>query len=185
MRSSILLLVVFALFPLLSNAQSTDALQTFESAVADSRNGNLIDALEGFSETLRIIEHDPASDAFTAKVQYNIGVTLYNLGLLPEAKGHLEKALRSSKNRHVKAHYVLGLTNFEMNRIEDAERSFKSSLILDNRNGDAWYDLGRTYLALNEIQKAKRAFAKAEKSGVGNREPVETAIAVHPLTTDE
>ncbi|HEX6279074.1 MAG TPA: tetratricopeptide repeat protein [Pyrinomonadaceae bacterium] len=183
MRSSVLLLAALVLLPVLSHAQSTEALQTFGSAVADSQKGSLIDALEGFNQTLKIIERDPASDSFTAKVHYNIGVTLYNLGLLPEAKTHLKKALRYSKNRYVEAHYVLGLTNLELNRIEDAERSFRSSVVLDNRNGDAWYDLGRTYLALGDVENAKHAFAKALKNGKAFRGTDGTTSAVPRVAT--
>ena len=75
----------------------------FEAAVADSRRGENIDALDGFKRTLAIIERDAASEAFTAKVHFNVGVTLYHLRMLSESAVHLEKALGYSKQRHAKA----------------------------------------------------------------------------------
>ena len=182
---SILLISALILLPILANAQSTEALQVFGTAVAESRRGQHIDALEGFKRTLAIIERDAASEAFTAKVHFNIGVTLYQLRMLSESAAHLEKALAHSKRLHAKAHYVLGLVRLEANDIDKAEESLKSAVVLDNRNGDAWYDLGRTYLALNKTEKARRAFAKAAKNGADLRTAEQDAVAAVPLTAYE
>jgi tetratricopeptide (TPR) repeat protein len=181
-----LFIAALVFLPAFANAQSTEALQVFEKAVAESRRGEHIDALDGFKRTLAIIERDAASEAFASKVHYNIGVTLYHLRMLSESAEHLEKALAYAKNRHARAFYVLGLARLEMNDIENAEESLKSAVVLDNRNGDAWYDLGRAYLALNELDKAKRAFAKALKNGADHRGPEQnTTAAAQTLTAYE
>ena len=182
---SFLLVAALILFPIITNAQSTEALQVFETAVAESRRGEHIDALDGFKRTLAIIEREAASEVFTAKVHYNIGVTLYQLRMLSESAVHLERASAYSKQRHAKAHYVLGLVRLEANDIDNAQESLKSAVVLDNRNGDAWYDLGRAYLALNETEKARRAFAKAARNGVDLRSAEQNAVAAVPLTAYE
>jgi len=179
-----LFIAVIILLPVFANAQSTEALQVFETAVTDSRGGDHIDALDGFKRTLAIIERDPASEEFTSKVHYNIGVTLYHLRMLPESAVHLERAVVHSKGRYAKAHYVLGLVRLERSELDKAEESLKSAVVLDNRNGDAWYDLGRAYLALNELDKAKRAFAKALKNGADLR-GAEQNTAAQTLTAYE
>lgn len=182
---SILLVFALILLPIFANAQSTESLQVFETAVADSRRGDHIDALEGFKRTLSIIEREAATESFSAKVHFNIGVTLYQLRMLSGSAVHLEKALAYSKRRHAKAHYVLGLVRLEANDIDKAEESLKSAVVLDSRNGDAWYDLGRAYIALNEAEKARRAFAKAAKNGADLRSAEQTTASVVPLTAYE
>ena len=162
---SFVLLAALILLPIVTNAQSTDALQTFERAVADSRQGEHRKALQGFETTLSFIERDHASDAFFAKVHYNAGVSLYHLDRMFESAAHLEKALSYAKSRHAKAYYLLGLIGLESNDLSLAERALRNSAALDNRNGETWYDLSRVYVAQNQPEKAKRAFDKAIKNG--------------------
>lgn len=162
---SFVLFAVLILLPVLSNAQSVDALQVFEKAVAESHTGDHAKALAGFERTLAIIERDHSSDAFFAKVHYNAGVSLYHLDRTFESAAHLEKALNYAKGRYAKAYYVLGLIGLESNDLETAEKSLKSAASLDNRNGEVWYDLSRVYVALNEPAKAKRAYDKAVRNG--------------------
>ena len=162
---SLVLLAVLVLLPMFTNAQSTDALQSFATAVAESRDGDHAKALAGFERTLTILERDSSSDAFFAKVHYNAGVSLYHLDRTFESAAHLEKALGYAKGRYAKAYYVLGLIGLESNDLESAEKSLKSAASLDNRNGDAWYDLSRVYVALDQPVKAKRAYDKAVKNG--------------------
>lgn len=162
---SLVLLAVLVLLPIFTNAQSTDALQTFATAVAESQAGDHAKALAGFERTLAIIERDHSSDAFFAKVHYNAGVSLYHLDRTFESAAHLEKALNYAKGRHAKAYYVLGLIGLESNDLENAEKSLRSAALLDSRNGDAWYDLSRVYVALDQPAKAKKAYDNAVKNG--------------------
>ena len=161
---SITLFAVFILLPAFTAAQSTDALQEFEKAVAGSRSGDHAKALDSFETILAIIERDHASDAFAAKVHYNAGVSLYHLDRGFEAAAHLERSLAYTKGRHAKAYYLLGLIGLESNDLPEAEKALRSAAALDNRNGDVWYDLSRVYAALNEPAKAKRALDKAVKN---------------------
>ncbi|MEO5858468.1 MAG: hypothetical protein ABIR33_05910 [Pyrinomonadaceae bacterium] len=162
---SFILLAVLVLLPVFTNAQSTDALQTFGVAVAESREGKHAQALEGFAATLAIIERDHSSDAFFAKVHYNAGVSLYHLHRSLESAIHLEKALSYAKGRHAKAYYVLGLIGLESNDLKLAKTALLNAAALDSRNGQTWYDLSRVYVALDEPVKARRAFDKAKKNG--------------------
>src|SRR5687768_15608569 len=162
---SFVLFAVLMLLPVFTNAQSTDALQTFEKAVAASREGNHAEALSRFESTLTIIERDHSSDAFFAKVHYNAGVSLYHLDRTFEAAIHLEKALRYTKGRHAKAFYLLGVIGLESNDLGLAEKALSNAVALDNRNGEAWYDLSRVYVALDEPVKAKRAYDRARRNG--------------------
>jgi tetratricopeptide (TPR) repeat protein len=164
---SFVLFAVLVLLPIFTNAQGTDALQTFGKAVAESHKGNHAQALIGFGATLAIIERDHSSDAFFAKVHYNAGVSLYHLDRPLESAIHLEKALSYAKGRHAKAYYVLGLIGLESNDLKLAKTALVSSAALDNRNGQTWYDLSRVYVALDEPVKAQQAFDKAKKNGAG------------------
>lgn len=162
---SLFILVVIILFPVLANSQSTEALQTFESAVAASRKGRHIDALSRFRRTLDIIEREAAPDSFSSTVHYNIAVSLYQLCILDEAAVHLKYSLRYSKNLNGRAFYLLGLIGLERKDPAVARDALQKAVALDNRNGDAWYHLGRAYLSLKEIEKAERSFKKAARYG--------------------
>lgn len=162
---SFVLFAVLVLLPIFTNAQSTEALQVFGTAVTESRKGNHAQALDGFGATLAIIERDHSSDAFFAKVHYNSGVSLYHLDRPLESAIHLEKALSYAKGRHAKAYYVLGLIGLESNDLKLAKTALVNSAALDNRNGQTWYDLSRVYVALDEPVKAKQAFDRAKKNG--------------------
>lgn len=162
---SFVLLAVLILLPASFSAQSTDALQTFEKAVTESRQGDHAEALEGFENTILLIERDGAPDAFFAKAHYNAGASLYHLDRDFESAAHLEKALSYAKGRHAKAYYVLGLIGLDSNDLELAEKSLRAAVTLDNRNGEMWYDLSRVYVAMDEPAKANRAFTKAIKNG--------------------
>lgn len=162
---SFILFAALVLFPIFTNAQSTEALQVFQKAVSESRQGDHARALENFAATLAIIERDHSSDAFFAKVHYNAGVSLYHLDRPLESAIHLEKALRYARGRHAKAYYVLGLIGLESNDLALAKTALVKSAALDNRNGQTWYDLSRVYVALNERAKAKQAFDRANKNG--------------------
>lgn len=162
---SFVLFAVLVLLPIFTSAQSTEALEVFGKAVAESRKGNHSEALSGFESTLAIIERDHASDAYFAKVHYNAGVSLYHLDRAFESAAHLEKALSYAKGRHAKALYLLGVIGLESNDLPLAEKALRNSAALDSRDGAAWYDLSRVYVALDEPAKAKRAFQKAVKNG--------------------
>ncbi len=164
MRSFILLSVLI-LLPVFTNAQSTEALQVFEKAVVESREGNHALALSGFENTLAIVERDQASDAFFAKLHYNAGVSLYHLDRTFESAAHLEKALSYARNRHAKVFYLLGVIGLESKDLTLARTALRDAVSLDSRHGAAWYDLSRVYVALDEPGKAKRAFEKAVKNG--------------------
>ena len=162
---SLVLFAVLVLLPIFTNAQSTDALQAFGTAVAESREGNHARALESFEATLAIIERDSASDAFFAKVHYNAGVSLYHLDRTLESAIHLEKALSYAKGRHAKSLYLLGVIGLESNDLRLARTALRDAVSLDSRDGAAWYDLSRVYVALDEPVRAKHAFEKAVKNG--------------------
>ncbi len=176
---SFVLLAVLVLLPIFTSAQSTEALQIFGTAVAESRKGNHAQAFDGFGATLAIIERDHSSDAFFAKVHYNAGVSLYHLDRPLESAIHLEKALSYAKGRHAKAYYVLGLIGLESNDLKLARTALRDAVSLDSRDGAAWYDLSRVYVALDEPVKAKRAFEKAVKNGaiVGKTDAAGRTIA--------
>lgn len=162
---SFVLFAVLVLLPIITSAQSTDALQAFGGAVAESRQGNHAKAFDGFEATLAIAERDHSSDAFVAKVHYNAGVSLYHLERPLESAIHLEKSLTYSARRHARAYYLLGLIGLESNDLRLAKVALVSSALLDNRNGQTWYDLSRVYVALGEPAKAKQAFDRARKNG--------------------
>lgn len=167
---TLLIIGLISLFTFTASSQSTAALQTFEDAVNASRNGDAATAGKKFETTLALIERGSASDAFFAKVHYNIGVSRYQLGDLHGAAAHFEQAIRYSRQRFPSAQQALGLTLIGLDDLENAERTLLDAVKLDNRNADSWLALGRLYLSMNDHAKAKRAMDRARKLGAGKRE---------------
>lgn len=172
-------LFIFALFALGTfgiNAQSTHALQLFEIGLEASAAGDHARALKNFSETLQIIDREGASEKFSAKVHYNLGVSNYHLQQREAAAAEYERAIKVAGGNYEKAHYALGLVNAELGRWDEAKTSFGNAVRLNDRNGEAWFDMAFTYLALNETENAKTAFRKAIKN-----KAVEKAISHNNL----
>jgi tetratricopeptide (TPR) repeat protein len=165
MRVLILSLILAAA----ASAQSTRALQTFESGMKASEAGDHTAALSKFMRTLHLIERENASEKFFAKVHYNLGVSNYHLRYYQAARTDFEKALGFGRGSYEKASYALGLTLFESRDLVNAERSLRKTVILNHRNGDAWLDLANVYTALGNESKARRAHAKAIKHGARER----------------
>lgn len=167
---TLLFIGLISVFTVTANSQSTAALQAFEDAVSASQSGDAAAAATKFETTLSLIERGSASDAFFAKVHYNIGVSRYRLRELPEAAAHFELAIRFARQRFPMAQQALGLTLIRLDDLEKAERPLLDAVRLDNRNADAWLALGHLYLSMNDQAKAKRAMDRAKKLSAGKRE---------------
>ena len=148
-----------------ANAQSIRALEQFNKGVEASKKGDNETALEHFTATYAAIEREGATERFFATVHYDLGVTLYELLRLNEAAEHLEKALRFSNQMHPRAHYLMGLVQFDLGELDAAETAFRRSIALSQNDAEAWYDLAFVHLASGNNEKAKHAFAKAAKLG--------------------
>ena len=133
MRSILILAVL--LFAPTAHAQSTQALRHFENGLAHSRNGDHAKALTEFDATLSAIVRNGASDRFFAKTHYNLGVSLYQLRRLDASIAQFQKALRYEHNQYEKAHYALGLAQFEKGDISEARKALSNAVTLNNRNG--------------------------------------------------
>jgi tetratricopeptide (TPR) repeat protein len=159
----IIAIIVTTLLP--ASAQSLRALELFNKGVAASRSGDHETALARFSDVSSAIEREGASDRFVAAVNFNLGVSLYQLGRPGESIAPLQKALRYSNRMHPRAQYVLGLAQFDLGDLLAAEASFRRSIALSRDDAEAWYDLAFVHLAAKNYYAAKVAFAKAAKLG--------------------
>jgi len=162
---SIFIFAIIITTSVFANAQSLRALDLFNKGVEAAKEGDNKTAFERFTATQAAMERDGATDRFFATVHYDLGITLYELRRPGEAAAHLEKALRYSKQMHPRAHYVLGLVQFDLGELEEAEKAFRRSIALSQNDAEAWYDLAFVHLAAGDNEKAKRAFAKAAKLG--------------------
>lgn len=163
-------LILSLIFAAAASAQSTRALQTFESGMKASEKGDHVAALSQFARTLALIERENATDKFFAKVHYNLGVSNYHLRKHSTARTEFEKAIAFERGGYEKASYALGLTLFESGDLVNAERSLRKTVILNHRNGDAWFDLANVYTALGDETKARQAHTKAIKHGSRERQ---------------
>lgn len=162
---SIFILALIITTTALVNGQSPRTTEMLNSGIAAAKLGDHGTALARFTEVHGRIEHEGASGRFFALTHYNLGVSLYHRRQLPEAIGHLEKALRFSNQMHPRAHYLMGLIRFELEDIEGAERSLRRSIALSADDAEAWYDLAFVHLAAKDHEAAKKAFSRAAKLG--------------------
>jgi tetratricopeptide (TPR) repeat protein len=161
----ILLVVIAAGYVLARKAAPLDSYTLYREGQADlsryDRNGNLDHAIESFQQVLARDDHNAAAHAALARA--------YWMKLQGESKDPiwLDRALPMARRAvqlddDLAMSWVsLGLIDYSMGKLDDAERSLNQALRLEPLNADAFYGLGRVYEAQKKIPAAESAHRRA------------------------
>jgi tetratricopeptide (TPR) repeat protein len=161
-----------------AQGQTQQAAQFFSEGVAASRNGDHETALRCYTAALDDANEDARDRAFQAKVNYNIGVSAYQLGKFDVAIERLETAISLSGKVYEKAYYALGMTYAETGDWAPARDAFRQAIAINEKNGETWFDLAFAYLALGEQEMAIAAFARSVKHKTVDRPIAENNLGV-------
>lgn len=74
-------------------------------------------------------------DSDNPMVLYSLGTELFKQGEFPEARDHLQRAVRNKPDYSV-AYRMLGRAHYELNEDEEARRVFTQGREVAERNGD-------------------------------------------------
>lgn len=160
---SILFFILITLSAFAANGQSAEALTNFNSGLELSKSGDHETALRCFTAALDAAKDDTRDRAFQARVNYNIGVSAYQLGKFEMAAERLETAIVLSGFKYEKAYFALGMTYAETGEWAEARDAFRHATALNEKNGEAWFDLAFAYLELDDRDMAMTAFARSIK----------------------
>ncbi|MFL2781877.1 MAG: tetratricopeptide repeat protein [Rhodospirillales bacterium] len=92
-----------------------------------------------------------------AEINYNLGVTLKELGIFQEAELVLKKTIRL-KTDFAEAHFVLGLIYKELNKLRDAEKAYNKAIELKPNYTDAHYNLGNLLQSLGRLEESELSY---------------------------
>lgn len=155
MRSLSILILVLT-FAVNGFSQTPSDTKLFTEASALARAGLHHEALEKF----RAISVADKKSIFAAKVHFNIGVCLYQLGRHDEAIAEYQKAIVIDPN-YQKAYYASGMAQTALGKAPKAKSAFRLALKLNPDDAEAWFDLAMVLLGEKEYDSAKEAFEKA------------------------
>ena len=91
---------------------------------------------------------------------YLLGYVLYRRGQFPGSAAALQEALQI-KNDYAGAHKMLGLSYYQLNKLDLAEREWITATRQAPQMTEAHYFLGRLYYTLNRLNEALQAFEAA------------------------
>jgi tetratricopeptide (TPR) repeat protein len=136
----------------------SDNLICLSEALSLHRRGRVAEATRMYSEILK-------SDSSNADALHLLGLATYQDGRLSEA---LELVFRAIETRPDAALFYFNAANIlrDLNRLEDACRFFRASILLRSDNVDAYVGLGATLAMLGQHHEAI--------------EQIEAALAVQP-----
>ena len=95
-----------------------------------------------------------------AEAQYNLGITLQELGKLEDAIASYRQAI-ALKPDYVKAHNNLGGMLKELGRLEEAKTSYTQAILLKTDDDKAHYNLGNTLKELGKLDEAEASYRQA------------------------
>jgi tetratricopeptide (TPR) repeat protein len=95
-------------------AQSLETEQYFDRGIRSLERSQPQEALDNFSRSLISAERSHTSPTFRAKINYNIGVSLYRLGRFEEAADRYAEAITLSNGKYKKASYALSAARDKM-----------------------------------------------------------------------
>lgn len=158
-----LLLILILLFLSFGTyGQTRDTQRNFETATIAARNGDHVNAINGFRKALAQAQIDRESDEVLSRIYFNIGVCLFQLGHPAEAVIEFHAAIRLDP-RYERAYYSLGMAELEVSNLTGAEDALQQALRLNNRNAEAWFDLAFVHIAKKDYDSAMSAFENAVK----------------------
>lgn len=168
-----------------SAAAQTPSWQTvFEAAGRSAQAGQYAEALEKYQDVLEF----RTAPGLTAKIHFNIGVCLYQLGRPESAVAHYRQAIEVSGGKYQKAFYALGMAQTALGDKAKARAAFYEAVRLDKTDGEAWFDLGLILLAEKDekyYDAAREAFENAaENKSVSSADAINNAGVIAALKGD-
>ncbi|HYV27997.1 MAG TPA: tetratricopeptide repeat protein, partial [Candidatus Eisenbacteria bacterium] len=131
-------------------ARQTNDLRVLQEAVARHRNSLIEDDLRQ-----RLAFNPDDAEALT-----RLGINLWEQDRLPEARTHLERAIKVRPD-FAEAHYNEGIFLRFNGQPAEARQEFETALRLDARFPGAHQQLGFAFAALGQLVRAERSFEKA------------------------
>lgn len=110
-----------------------------------------------------------------------LGEVEHSLGQLPEARSHLEQALKEDANL-VDARLELSMVCYELKDVAEAERQNLIILKQDPKQADALYNLGAIEANRNQLAKARQYWQDAARYGADSASGKNAAAALAQLT---
>lgn len=127
--------------------------------VVNLGRGRNPEALEGFK---RAVELNPTY----GEARHNLGVAYAVLGQWPQAIGEYRAALAIPGYSNLEnTYHNLGWAYYNMDRLQEAEESFKVVLQLDPKIASAYYHLGLVLVKAGRREEARGAFRQARELG--------------------
>ena len=116
------------------------------------------------SETIPPLESkvNDDKDLKNAKIMFNIGNLLYDLGKPDDAMEYYNKSI-STYPEIIETWKNKGLLFYTLGLPQKAAACYNHILILDPRNGDVWLDIGLILYDMGELKEAKICYQKALK----------------------
>ncbi|MHA1987187.1 MAG: tetratricopeptide repeat protein [Promethearchaeota archaeon] len=124
---------------------------------------------EKFTEALEILESLYKSNPNSEEVKNNLIETLFTYGgylndeytlQYQEAKEVFKKIIQIAPNNH-RAHYNLGIANFNLEHIEQAKQCYEKALKIKPDYKHCFYNMGLIYEGEGNLQEALNYYEKA------------------------
>ena len=133
-------------------------IEGFESHVLSwTILGAILAQTDRLSEALSVQKKASQLAPKDAEINYNLGVTLKELGIFQEAELVLKKTIRL-KTDFAEAHFILGLIYRELNKLRDAEKAYNKAIELKPNYTDAHYNLGNLLQCLGRLEESELSY---------------------------
>lgn len=160
--ANLVLILILLLFSTGIYGQAHISRTIFDVATIAARNGDHLNAIDGFRNALRQAQIDRESDDALSRIHYNIGVCLFQMDQPAKAIVEFRDAIRLDP-RYERAYYSLGMAALQILDLRLAEEAFEQTLRINDHNGEAWFDLAFVHIAKNDSAAAMSAFKSALK----------------------
>ncbi|MGI8786946.1 MAG: tetratricopeptide repeat protein [Pyrinomonadaceae bacterium] len=182
MRILFFVLVVFAAAVF---GQTPVVNQSFAEATRRARNLQYESAIEKYQLTLLQAENEQSSDAFLARIHFNIGACFYQLKNPARAAEEFTEAIKLSKRDYQKAFYALGMARKDLKNWRESEIAFRAALKIKKDDGEAWFDLAMVFLEEKDFDAAEKAFGKSiEYESVASADAHNNIGVIYALKTN-
>ena len=140
------------------SAQSPMLVRSFNDGTKSAKAGEFEKALKSYRTALMIAGNEQIGSDYLAKIHFNLGVCLYQLGRSAPAITELKAAIQLRNGEYQKAFYALGMAESQQENWSKARPAFLKAIKLNKADGEAWFDMAFVYLAEKDFEKAGQAF---------------------------
>ena len=155
------------------NPKESEYLNTYASILASE--GNLYEAVSVWKKVL-----DDPSYAFADRVNYNVGLALYNLGKYDEAIEYLTVAVKINP-KVIAPTVLLYQTYLKAGRIKDAEDTLKNSLTINPDSLELKYEMGKFYYENGKYSKSAIYFSEIIEQNPDSKLSVDAKIYLQKM----